>query len=311
MMRYKRKFFTVLCILIILVISFFIVYNPSKVHDDKADLKMVFNEEYEITDEEKSLKLNEEVCDEIIQNNSSENVDELPQNTYTENINESTIQEKMSEISDETKKDSSNPDNEPQNIKETKLQKKTLGINDKPHIQNDLAGVDDKLESDFSAKENHKSMPQKYSAKIADVHEASSIQNDENNNIDTLFCTLSVNCTSVIENREKLKENKKEIIPENGIVLEETIVEFSNGESAFDVLCREMKNNKIQIDFVSTPMYNSIYIKGIANLYEFDCGELSGWMYKVNGEKPTFGCSQYKLKDKDKIEFFYTCNMFE
>ena len=55
-------------------------------------------------------------------------------------------------------------------------------------------------------------------------------------------------------------------------------------------------------------MYNSVYIKGIANLYEFDCGELSGWFYKVNGEKPNFGCSQYKLKDDDKVEWVYTCN---
>ena len=126
-----------------------------------------------------------------------------------------------------------------------------------------------------------------------------------------LYCTLSVNCSSVFENYERLKEAKREIIPKDGVILKETMVEFFQGESVFDVLNRELRNRKIHIDFVSNPMYNSVYIKGIANLYEFDCGELSGWFYKVNGEKPNFGCSQYKLKDKDNVEFYYTCNMFE
>lgn len=127
----------------------------------------------------------------------------------------------------------------------------------------------------------------------------------------SLSCTLSISCISVLKNLDKLKEEKREIIPQNGVILKETVVEFSSGDSVFDVLYRETKNNKIHLDFVSTPMYNSIYIKGIANLYEFDCGDLSGWFYKVNGENPNYGCSQYKLKANDKIEFYYTCNMFD
>ncbi len=40
-------------------------------------------------------------------------------------------------------------------------------------------------------------------------------------------------------------------------------------------------------------MYNSYYVEGIGNLYEFDCGKESGWMYKVNGRFPNYGCSSY------------------
>jgi len=126
-----------------------------------------------------------------------------------------------------------------------------------------------------------------------------------------LCCNLTVNCFSVLENFDKLDYNKKEIIPKDGIILKEITVEFFPDESAFDVLRRELKNRNIQLEYVLTPAYNSAYIEGIANLYEFDCGELSGWMYKVNGIKPTYGCSQYKLKDGDKIEFFYSCDMFK
>ena len=58
-----------------------------------------------------------------------------------------------------------------------------------------------------------------------------------------------------------------------------------------------------------TPMYNSYYIEGINQLYEFDCGDKSGWMYSVNGWYPNYGCSSYEVKDGDKIEWRYTCDL--
>jgi hypothetical protein len=33
-----------------------------------------------------------------------------------------------------------------------------------------------------------------------------------------------------------------------------------------------------------------------------------GWMYKVNGWFPNYGCSSYTLKDGDTIVWCYTCN---
>lgn len=70
-----------------------------------------------------------------------------------------------------------------------------------------------------------------------------------------------------------------------------------------------MKKNRIHMEFENTPMYNSNYIEGIGNLYEFDCGDLSGWTYSVNGWFPNYGCSRYKLKDGDKIQWRYTCDL--
>ena len=51
------------------------------------------------------------------------------------------------------------------------------------------------------------------------------------------------------------------------------------------------------------------YIAGINYLYEFDFGELSGWTYRVNGEVPSVGCDKYELKDGDKVEWIYTCEL--
>jgi hypothetical protein len=63
------------------------------------------------------------------------------------------------------------------------------------------------------------------------------------------------------------------------------------------------------MEYSMSPVYKSAYIEGIANLYEFDRGELSGWMYCVNGWYPNYGCSAYKLKDGDAIEWHYTTDL--
>jgi hypothetical protein len=124
-----------------------------------------------------------------------------------------------------------------------------------------------------------------------------------------LKCTLSVTCTTVLDNLDKLNEEKKDIIPEDGIIFEEQEVVFYEGETVFNVLLREMKKNKIHLEFSMAPLYNSNYIEGIGNLYELDCGELSGWIFKVNGWSPNYGSSRYKLSDGDKIQWQYTCDL--
>ena len=124
-----------------------------------------------------------------------------------------------------------------------------------------------------------------------------------------LSCTLSVRCDTILDNIKALNPEKIELVPKNGVIFEARSVVFYEGESAFNVLLREMKKNKIHLEFVNTPIYNSAYIEGIANLYELDCGELSGWLYSVNGSFPNCGCSRYKLKNGDKLEFVYTCDL--
>lgn len=122
-------------------------------------------------------------------------------------------------------------------------------------------------------------------------------------------CTLSVRCDTILQNMAWLDAEKTELIPSDGVIYAEKEVVFYEGESVFNLLLREMKQNKIHMEFKNIPLYESAYIEGIHNIYEFDCGELSGWMYKVNGVFPGFGCSQYKLEIGDKVEWVYTCDM--
>ncbi len=122
-------------------------------------------------------------------------------------------------------------------------------------------------------------------------------------------CTISISCATILDNMGWLDPEKTELVPEDGWILRPIEVTFYEGESVFNVLLRTCKQQGIHMEFVNTPMYNSAYIEGIHNLYEFDCGQLSGWIYKVNGWSPNYGCSRYALKEGDVIEWVYTCNL--
>ena len=120
-------------------------------------------------------------------------------------------------------------------------------------------------------------------------------------------CTIQIRCDSILKNMGDLKAGKSKYVPANGVILAASKVEFADGETVFDVLKRACSYTGIQLEYSYTPMYGSYYVEGINHLYEFDCGSQSGWMYKVNGWFPNYGCSSYKLKDGDAIVWSYTC----
>jgi hypothetical protein len=121
--------------------------------------------------------------------------------------------------------------------------------------------------------------------------------------------SLTVECKVLLDNLEKLDKNKRELVPADGVIFPAANVTVYEGESVFNVLQREMKRAQIHFEFVNTPIYNSAYIEGINNLYEFDAGELSGWMYKVNGWFPNYGCSRYQPEAGDVVEWIFTCDL--
>lgn len=123
-----------------------------------------------------------------------------------------------------------------------------------------------------------------------------------------LTCTITIRCDTILDNMDNLDPAKAPYVPDNGVILREVTVEFEEGETVFEVLNRVCKQYNIQIEYSWTPMYDSYYIEGINNLYEFDCGSESGWMYKVNGWFPNYGCSSYYLTGGETIVWCYTCN---
>ena len=133
-------------------------------------------------------------------------------------------------------------------------------------------------------------------------------ENQDVNKGKTYTCIFSIECSTILNNLDMLDPSKLEMVPSGGVILKKTTVTFYEGESVYDVLQRVCQENGIHMEASWTPIYNSAYIEGIHNLYEFDCGALSGWMYKVNGWYPNYGCSRYQLKDGDLVEWRYTCD---
>ena len=122
-------------------------------------------------------------------------------------------------------------------------------------------------------------------------------------------CTISINCSTILNNMDNLTSGKEEFVPSNGWILKPVSVSFSPGESVHDVLKRVCKDRGIHMESSYSPVYDSAYVEGINQLYEFDCGELSGWMFNVNGWFPNYGCSKYTVSDGDEINWVYTCDL--
>ena len=132
-------------------------------------------------------------------------------------------------------------------------------------------------------------------------------ENDSEASDDSL-CTITIRCDTILDNMDRLDAGKEVYVPEDGTILDVSSVKFEEGETVFDVLTRVCEDAGIQIEYAWTAVYDSYYIEGINHLYEFDCGNESGWMYKVNGWFPNYGCSSYELEDGDEIVWCYTCN---
>lgn len=122
-------------------------------------------------------------------------------------------------------------------------------------------------------------------------------------------CYLTIECKTILNNMSNLTPGKESLVPADGYILYKTAVTFKDGENVFDVLLRETRARGIHMEHEYTPGFGSEYIEGINNLYEFDCGSGSGWMYYVNGSKPNYGVSKYTVKEGDNIEFRYTCDL--
>ncbi len=125
------------------------------------------------------------------------------------------------------------------------------------------------------------------------------------------ICTLEIRCDSLLSRLDELEPGKAALVPEDGVLLTEREVTFSDGETVFDVFRRTLRNEKLHFEYVDATAYSSVYIEGIGNLYEFDCGPQSGWKYSVNGVCPGLSCSGYTLAQGDRIVFFYTCDLSE
>lgn len=98
--------------------------------------------------------------------------------------------------------------------------------------------------------------------------------------------------------------------PEDGCVLERTALSCHKGDTVFDILTDAARKFNIPMEH-DGGTGDMAYINGINYLYEYEHGDLSGWLYTVNGVRPSLGCGACAVQDGDEIIWQYTTNIGE
>lgn len=119
------------------------------------------------------------------------------------------------------------------------------------------------------------------------------------------YCSLTIQCKNILSNMDDLASGHAEFVPSSGYLLSSYHYDIKGSTTAYDVLKAACSSNGIKLTTKST-VYG-VYVVGINNLDEKDCGKYSGWKYKVNGKEPNRACDKYEINKGDKIEFFYVC----
>ncbi|HOP11591.1 MAG TPA: DUF4430 domain-containing protein [Oscillospiraceae bacterium] len=113
--------------------------------------------------------------------------------------------------------------------------------------------------------------------------------------------TLIIRCDTIIG------KSDSEYIPADGVILNTAAFDIADGDTVYDILVEAARKYDIQIENSGTS--DLVYIAGINYLYEFQFGDLSGWVFRVNGDVPSVGCGEFVLSDGDVIEWLYSCEL--
>ena len=85
-------------------------------------------------------------------------------------------------------------------------------------------------------------------------------------------------------------------------------VKINNNTTVYDVFKKVLNDNGIT--WKESSKLGTVYIESLTRngvtLGEFDNGNLSGWMYTLNGTHPNLGVAQQFLENGDRIVFHYT-----
>ena len=109
---------------------------------------------------------------------------------------------------------------------------------------------------------------------------------------------LTIRCDTIVGLSDS------DYIPSDGAILSPVEIEIEEDDTVYSVLVEAARKYEIHLE--NNGSAEMAYISGINYLYELDFGDMSGWVYRVNGESPSVGCSDYILSDGDSIEWHYT-----
>lgn len=158
----------------------------------------------------------------------------------------------------------------------------------------------DKAEAQQTTAKKHKSNAKGTTA-------ASSKQRTTSQSTTQQICYITVECTEILSHMASLKAGHEAYVPADGYFMQMTKISLNGKDTVYDILKSACSQKGLRLHTQSSS-YGGVYVAGIANIDEKDCGKQSGWLYKVNGKSPSVSCSKYTVSGSDQIVFTYTCS---
>ena len=118
--------------------------------------------------------------------------------------------------------------------------------------------------------------------------------------------TVTIVCHNALAS-DALPDGVRAVLPAGGVLLQRSVA-LEPGDTVWTVTQRVCREAGVSIETTYAAAQSAVYVEGIGQLYEFDCGEGSGWIYKVNGTAPGRGCDGIALNPGDTLVWAYTCN---
>ena len=113
--------------------------------------------------------------------------------------------------------------------------------------------------------------------------------------------TVSVTCRKAVEASSPVAV---QLYPD-GTIVPATEITLPAGATALDALQTVCEEKGVLLR-----VKNGSYVEAIGGLGEKDVGGMSGWLYGVNGIKPSIAASGYRLQDGDRILWGYTVDAY-
>ena len=102
---------------------------------------------------------------------------------------------------------------------------------------------------------------------------------------------------------DKLADGHEKYVPKSGYIIKNYTLKYRKGDTVYTVLQRTCRENDVKMWAKRTGY--GMYVVGINELDEKDCGGTSGWTYYVNGDFPMVSVDNYDLRGGESIEFKY------
>ncbi|GGB43853.1 hypothetical protein GCM10011409_21800 [Lentibacillus populi] len=213
-------------------------------------------------------------------------------------------------------------------LKDKEKPKKSPSAKDEEKQETKPSNSDDKSSSDDSTLSNQKNTGEK-SNHVVNKNSSSNTDEEADKNKtktnktnkkpdkeETKKSESSKNRSSKTSkpNENKEPETNKDtivysiVISGSEVPLPPTEIEITNEDTVLEALIQITKQKKIQMDYRGGQGATA-YVEGIDNVYEFDRGQGSGWMYRINGVFPDRGAGVVPVCDGDRVEWLYTTNL--